>query len=137
MMLFEGLRLHASYTRTSLTKIHKLLVAFIFIVFFLFLYKPNPTVTFRKQTTKFTPEIPRNITKRPRFAKVTVASGFEDILYERALDTHILHAKRYGYPMYIARENVADGMFNKIAYILHVLLYELFMPADERVEWLL
>lgn len=77
-----------------------------------------------------------NITKAARFAKIGVASGFEDVLYERALDTHVQHAKRHGYPIYIARENAADGMFNKIAYIVDVLLNELFKPADERVEWL-
>ncbi|SRR6266480_4045913 len=132
MKLSEGLRLHSSYTRR-----YKLLVVFTFIVFFLFLCKSSLTVTLGQHTVKFAPEILRNTTKKARFAKVTVASGFEDILYERALDTHIQHARRHGYRMYIARENVADGMFNKIAYILYVLLHELYMPADERVEWLL
>lgn len=75
--------------------------------------------------------------QKPRFAKVAVASGFEDILYERALDTHFAHAKKHGYPMYMARENAAEGMFNKIAYIMDVLLNELFKPAEDRVEWLL
>jgi hypothetical protein len=74
---------------------------------------------------------------KPKFAKIAVASGFEDILYERALATHVRHAQKHGYPMYMARENAADGMFNKIAYILDVLLNELFKPAEERVEWLL
>lgn len=75
--------------------------------------------------------------KQPRFAKVAVASGFEDILYERALQTHIDHAEKWGYPLYMARENAADGMFNKVAYIMTVLLNELYKPAEERVEWLL
>lgn len=77
-----------------------------------------------------------NAAKAPRFAKIAVASGFEDILYEKALDTHVQHAKLHGYPMYMARENAADGMFNKIAYIMDVLMNELFKPAEERVEWL-
>ena len=88
-------------------------------------------------TIEFIPEAPVNTTKKARFAKIAVASGFEDILYERALDTHVQHAARHGYPMYTARENAADGMFNKIAFILDILLNELFKPADERVEWLL
>jgi galactosyl transferase GMA12/MNN10 family len=74
--------------------------------------------------------------KKARWAKVAVASGFEDVVYERALDTHIKHAERHGYPMYVGRENAADGMFNKIAYILHVVLQELYKPAEERIEWL-
>jgi len=115
----------------------KLSATFIFVVFFIFLCKSIPTVGVEKGTIGFTPEILRNTTKKARFAKVAVASGFEDISYERALDTHKQHAAKHGYPTYIARENAADGMFNKIAQILHILLQELFRPADERVEWLL
>lgn len=74
--------------------------------------------------------------KQPKFAKVAVASGFEDILYEKALQTHIDHSERWGYPLYMARENAADGMFNKVAYIMTVLLNELYKPAENRVEWL-
>jgi hypothetical protein len=74
--------------------------------------------------------------KKARWAKVAVASGFEDVVYERALDTHIRHAERHGYPMYVGRENAADGMFNKIAYILNIVLQELYKPAEERIEWL-
>jgi hypothetical protein len=75
--------------------------------------------------------------KKARWAKVAVASGFEDVVYERALDTHLKHAEKHGYPMYVGRENAADGMFNKIAYILHIVLQELYKPAEDRIEWLL
>jgi galactosyl transferase GMA12/MNN10 family len=74
--------------------------------------------------------------EKQRWAKVAVASGFEDIVYERALETHIRHAERWGYPMYVGRENAADGMFNKIAYILNIVLQELYKPAEDRIEWL-
>jgi len=73
---------------------------------------------------------------RPRFAKVVIASGFEDIVYERALDTHRRYAQKHGYPIYIARENAAEGMFNKVAFLQVVLLDELYKPREERVEWL-
>ncbi len=132
MKLYEDLRA----TRLTNRRI-KLVASFIFVVSFIFLCKFNPTVSAGKGTIKFTSEILSNTTKKARFAKVTVASGFEDISYEQALETHKQHAIRHGYPMYIARENAADGMFNKVAQILHILLHELFKPADERVEWLL
>jgi hypothetical protein len=74
--------------------------------------------------------------KKARWAKVAVNSGFEDVVYERALKTHIEHAEHHGYPMYVGRENAADGMFNKIAFILSIVLQELYKPAEERVEWL-
>lgn len=97
--------------------------------------KYNKTMEIGNGTLQIIPDT-ANYTKTARFAKIAVASGFEDILYERALDTHVQHAKKHGYPMYMARENAADGMFNKIAYIMDVLLNELFKPAEERVEWL-
>jgi len=95
----------------------------------------NKTLAPGNGTIQMIPE--NNSAQKPRFAKIAVASGFEDILYERALDTHFAHAKKHGYPMYMARENAAEGMFNKIAYIMDVLLNELFKPAEDRVEWLL
>ncbi|TID25708.1 gb [Venturia nashicola] len=94
----------------------------------------NKTLTPGNGTIQMIPE--NNQAQKPRFAKIAVASGFEDIVYERALDTHFAHAKKHGYPMYMARENAAEGMFNKIAYIMDVLLNELFKPAEDRVEWL-
>lgn len=57
-------------------------------------------------------------------------------MYERALETHVKHAEKHGYPFYMARENAADGMFNKIAYIMNVLMNELYKPAEERCEWI-
>jgi hypothetical protein len=95
----------------------------------------NKTLAPGNGTIQIIPE--NNSAQKPRFAKIAVASGFEDILYERALETHFQHAAKHGYPMYMARENAAEGMFNKIAYILDVLLNELFKPAEDRVEWLL
>lgn len=80
---------------------------------------------------------PNTLGKRARWAKVAVASGFEDVVYERALQTHIRHAERHGYPMYVGRENAADGMFNKIAFILNIVLQELYKPAEDRIGWVL
>lgn len=72
----------------------------------------------------------------PRIAKVTLASGIEDLAYERALDTHRDHARIHGYPMYIGRESAWPGAYNKIAYLMSILLNELFKPPEDRVEWL-
>lgn len=72
----------------------------------------------------------------PRVVHVTIASGFEDILFERAIETHVSYAERHGYPFYIAREEAARGMFNKIAYLMNVVLTELNKSADQRCEWI-
>ena len=154
MKLSTDFRLQSAWGRAgALARQHKPFIAFLLFASFVFLcmklpwgsssqldheiHQYNRTLPPGNGTIAFIPEPLINTTKKPRFAKIAVASGFEDILYERALDTHVQHALRHGYPMYMARENAADGMFNKIAYILDVLLNELFKPADERVEWLL
>ena len=150
---FDDPRLHSFSTRaSSVAKQHRPFVFFLIFAAFVFLCRHLPWgqsfptyTTFDDSYNKtlapgngaivFIPE--NNSTKAPKFAKIAVASGFEDILYEKALDTHIRHAARHGYPMYMARENAADGMFNKIAYIIDILLNELFKPAEDRVDWLL
>jgi hypothetical protein len=136
-----------SYTARSLSKNYRFIVIFLLLASIALLYTqlplstPSKTFNYKKSihgdknAIQITPD--RNITRVGRFAKIAVASGFEDILYERALVTHVQHAKHYGYPMYIGRENAADGMFNKIAFVMNVLLNELFKPAEDRVEWLL
>ena len=160
-------RLRAGWDRTqSLARQHRPFVAFIFFTIFIFVCMKLPwsgSVDFQSLAPPLAEEsdleLPRpganvngtepaangtevylppvDLVKRPRFAKVAVASGFEDILYEKALATHWEHAVQHGYPMYLARENAADGMFNKVAYIMSVLLNELYKPAEERVEWIL
>lgn len=73
----------------------------------------------------------------PRVAKITLLSGIEDLAYEKALETHREHARIHGYPMYIARETAWAGAYNKIAYLMDILLNEMFKPPEDRVEWLL
>lgn len=99
--------------------------------------KDNHTMPVGNGTLEVVPEVAIGSNSRPKFAKIAVASGFEDVLYERALQTHIDHSERWGYPLYMARENAADGMFNKVAYIMTILLNELYKPAEDRMEWLL
>ena len=155
MQMSTDFRLQSTCSRVgTLARQHKPFIAFLLFASFIFLcmklpwntsfsrfdheiHQYNRTLPVGNGTIEIIPESLVNTTKKARFAKIAVASGFEDILYERALDTHVEHALRHGYPMYMARENAADGMFNKIAYILDILLNELFKPADERVDWLL
>jgi hypothetical protein len=165
MKLLDDPRIHTTLNRSkSLAKQHKPFIAFLFFASFVFLCmhlpwdgsnrnppsSPMPTAgTLRPDLDPiFNLSLPQGsgslelIPQREghgkaRWAKVAVASGFEDVVYERALETHIKHAEKHGYPMYVGRENAAEGMFNKIAYILHVMLQELYKPAEERIEWLL
>ena len=68
----------------------------------------NKTMPLGNGTLTIRPNATMRETKG-RFAKITVASGFEDILYEKALQTHIDHALKWGYPLYMARRDVEQG----------------------------
>lgn len=58
-------------------------------------------------------------------------------VYERAVKTHQEHCRRLGYPVFLLRQQVLDGVWNKLAYLLSLIVQELEKPADERLEWLL
>ena len=73
---------------------------------------------------------------RPTVGKVTMIYGGNPI-YERSLKTHEEHSRRLGYPTYVLRRSILDGMWSKLAYILSLLLQEMGKPPDLRMEWLL
>lgn len=72
-----------------------------------------------------------------RIGKVSLLYGDPNPVYERALRTHEVHNRIHGLRQFVLREQVVDGVWNKPAYILSVLLDELLKPADARLEWLL
>lgn len=72
---------------------------------------------------------------RPDVAKVTMLYG-ENELYVRAIDTHIQHAKRHGYPAYVLRKELINGIWNKLLYLMHVMVAELHKGA-EGARWIM
>jgi hypothetical protein len=58
-------------------------------------------------------------------------------VYERAIATHKEHCRRLGYPLFLLRRQVLDGVWNKLAYLVSLIVQELEKPANERLEWLL
>ncbi|KAH8805350.1 hypothetical protein F5884DRAFT_444965 [Xylogone sp. PMI_703] len=56
--------------------------------------------------------------------------------YERALLSHIRHDERFGYSHFILRRGVIDGIWTKLALLLHQLVQELAKPPAERLDWL-
>ena len=58
-------------------------------------------------------------------------------LYTRAIESHVRHAKRWGYPAYILRRDILEGIWSKLAYLLHVLVLEMEKPEHERTKWLM
>lgn len=75
--------------------------------------------------------------KLQRVAKVSMLYGETNHMYERALQSHERHGKRWGYPMHILRQDIAVGFWNKPSYLLSLVINELTKPAGERMEWLM
>ncbi|KAK4942636.1 hypothetical protein LTR10_017583 [Elasticomyces elasticus] len=82
-------------------------------------------------------------TAQPTSADVGIVSmlyGKPNEYYVKAIETHERHAARHGYPSYILRSNVYplhNGVWNKLAYLLHLLVAELQKPEQERTKWLM
>ncbi|KAL4991441.1 hypothetical protein BDW68DRAFT_151962 [Aspergillus falconensis] len=72
---------------------------------------------------------------RPTVGKVMMIYG-NNTVYERAVATHKEHCRRLGYPLFLLRRQVLDGVWNKLAYLISLIVQELEKPADERLEWL-
>ncbi|KAI4855201.1 hypothetical protein E4T45_03364 [Aureobasidium sp. EXF-8846] len=71
-----------------------------------------------------------------RIAKVSMLYG-DNKLYERALESHIRHGERWGYPTYIKRQNEYCGYWNKPTFMIQQVAQELAKPKHERAEWLM
>jgi hypothetical protein len=71
-----------------------------------------------------------------RIAKVSMLYG-DNKLYERALESHIRHGERWGYPTYIKRQNEYCGYWNKPTFMIQQVAQELAKPEHERAEWLM
>ncbi|PLN85064.1 hypothetical protein BDW42DRAFT_198881 [Aspergillus taichungensis] len=72
-----------------------------------------------------------------RVAKATMLYGKPNPLYERAIDSHDRHAKRWGYRMHVLRQDISVGFWNKPSYLVSLVIQELAKPPSERVEWLM
>ncbi|QIW96704.1 hypothetical protein AMS68_002222 [Peltaster fructicola] len=73
---------------------------------------------------------------RTRIGKCTMLFNGNS-LWERAIKSHEAHNKLHGYRLHVLRQEIFDGVWNKIAYILSLILRELAKPESEQLEWLL
>jgi len=74
-------------------------------------------------------------TNFPRVAVVSMLYGDNDF-YVRAINTHLRHAERHGYPSYVLRTEIIDGVWNKLAYMMHVMITEM-EKGEEGAKWLM
>ncbi|EMD62821.1 glycosyltransferase family 34 protein [Bipolaris sorokiniana ND90Pr] len=74
-------------------------------------------------------------TRRVALASITTGKKVE--AYQRAVQSHMLHAAVHDTSAHILCEDLADGAWNKIAFLLHLVQNELLKPNNTRLEWIL
>ncbi|KAK3065485.1 hypothetical protein LTS18_006196 [Coniosporium uncinatum] len=75
--------------------------------------------------------------RNAKIAKASMLFGETNELFERALESHRLHNEIYGYPMVVLRESVSVGYWNKLSWLLSLVVLELGKVEEERVDWLM
>ena len=119
------------------------------IVFNARLLKP-PNLQFSEQPLATVDPVPdpmyhsSNVSKerRPRILQATMIFGntFTGV-NERILQSHVDHAKRWGYRDHILRREIVGAgqwdrfIFSKVLHILDLIIAELKKPKAERAEW--
>lgn len=63
--------------------------------------------------------------------------GQPNELYELALKTHERHSKQHGYGMHVLQRGITGGYWNKLAFLLKLVVQELERPESERTDWIM
>lgn len=74
-------------------------------------------------------------TERPRVAIASMLYG-DNELYKRAINTHLRYAKRHGYQAYVLRKELINGVWNKLAYLIHVIMTEMD-KGEDGAQWIM
>ncbi|KAF2682603.1 glycosyltransferase family 34 protein [Lentithecium fluviatile CBS 122367] len=84
---------------------------------------------------KFAPHAPT----RSRIGRVLLQYGEMKEYIKRALKTHVVHSMIHQTDLHILCDAMAEewDLWNKPAFILRMLLEQMTLPPDDRVEWLL
>ncbi|KAK5946659.1 hypothetical protein PMZ80_000802 [Knufia obscura] len=85
-----------------------------------------------------TTNINTNTTHPAKIGKVSmlVNSAATNPTYQRALKTHTRHASQHSYPTFLLHHDINTGYWNKIYYLLQILLSELAKPESQRLTFL-
>lgn len=73
-----------------------------------------------------------------RVATVTAHFGSSSRYFEGALQTHLLHSLTHSTELRVLCDPIIDdGLWNKPAYILQLLMSEMLKPERQRLEWIM
>lgn len=92
----------------------------------------DAAVAWNTSCRKYSPFTPGRV----RLATLSVSYGEQKPYIARALRTHLLHGLIHGDDMHVMCSPMVDGMWNKQAFLLSVLLEQMLLPPEERYEWI-
>ncbi|KAF1935712.1 hypothetical protein EJ02DRAFT_116604 [Clathrospora elynae] len=73
--------------------------------------------------------------RRVAFASITTGQPAE--AYQRAILSQMFHSAVHGTSTHVLCEQLSDGAWNKIAFLLNLVMNEMLKPQDERLEWIM
>ena len=105
---------------------------------------PSNNVSASADSVPETPDRTSDVSgkNRPKILQATMMFGDKyDGLNERTLQSHVDHAKRWGYGDFILRREIVGAgqwdklIFSKVLHVLNLIVEELKRPREERAEW--
>jgi mannan polymerase II complex MNN10 subunit len=72
-----------------------------------------------------------------RVALATITTGKTTDAYQRAIVSQMFASAVHGTSTHVLCEQLSDGVWNKIAFLLNLVMTEMLKPADERLEWIM
>lgn len=60
-----------------------------------------------------------------------------DGYYNESMRLHLAYDSAHGYPSYVLRSDVYEGVWNKVVYIATIIAEQLMKHESERLEWLM
>jgi len=72
-----------------------------------------------------------------RVALASITTGKPVEAYQRAIRTQMFHSAVHKSPIHILCEQLMDGAWNKIAFLLNLLMNEMLKPPASRLEWIM
>jgi mannan polymerase II complex MNN10 subunit len=76
-------------------------------------------------------------TELPRVATVTAQYGEQQQHYQKSFQTHLIHSIIHSTDVHVLCDPIVSDLWNKPAFILHLLMQELLKPEGKRIEWLM
>jgi mannan polymerase II complex MNN10 subunit len=83
---------------------------------------------------KYAP-FPAEETRRTAFA--TISTGKTAEAYQRAIQSQMFASAVHGTSTHLLCEQLSDGAWNKIAFLLNLVMNEMLKPEAERLEWVM